>query len=356
MKKVLYIILAVVVGFFVYAFSSVMIIADYQNKIIEEKVENEDYGFFLSMASKYNQNAVFESSEDAPIDLKIYKIYQEASGDNPADCGYMFIIFNVDTEKVMIEPTKNEEGRTVDNSSIKFYNELGKNVETNLYLSSYSYYGTIYPFMAYGVSQGINTLFGTFDDEGNLVSKADIETITRIELIDCNGNVFYSMGTTHEDEPETSYYDSNEFSLPVREYTKDAFLNEEGIVNGMSDAEIKAFNNPKSCIWKQALILSGYVLIAGGIGFLLFKHPNSYGKKRHASATEFTGSLSNEYDDLTKSAKEERKTITENSSIPEDKEDEVENKDVESNELDNTIEEKQEEVVDNNEEEKKDEI
>ena len=117
--------------------------------------------------------------------------------------------------------------------------------------------------------------------------------MTKIEFKDVEGETFYTI--------------EQDFDLTA--LTKEKVLSYN--CSGMTEAELKNFNNPKSEVWKQALIMAIYVVIAVGLGFILFKKP----KISHATASEFTGSKENPYDILTESAKEERVTLTSDASI-----------------------------------------
>lgn len=288
LKKILFGVFAVLAGLLVYIFSSVLIIGGYQKDQFKKAAEEENYEFFLKFTGYYNPTPIFESVEGDPLKLKIFEVYQEGSEEAPSDVGYFFIMFDLD-EKVAIN-TKEDKSKIVFNAS--YLNEEAEYVpfeakEIPLNLSSYSYYGTVFPFAAFGLDQGFNYIFGEFKDD-ELVKKADVKKVTKIELKDSEGEIFYTI----------------EQDLMVGD------IKAEDIINngkpGFTDKEIRSFNNPKSCVWKQGLIMAGYVLIVGGLGILLFKKPR---EAAHASANEFLGNMENPYDVVVNEAKKERVTL-----------------------------------------------
>ena len=291
-KKVLYCIFAVLLGILVYMFATISIISGYQMDKIKEAAMAKDVDFFLGLTSYYNPTPVYQSAQGDPMDIRIYEIYQEASDSTSSDVGYLFLIFDID-ENIATKADKEDKSKIV-------FTAIGEDVsaqekETNLYLSSYDSYNTIIPFPAFGKTEGFNYLFGQYDDNGELVKKANVTNITKIEFKDVDGESFYTI--------------EQDFDLTA--LTKEKVLSYN--CTGMTEEELKNFNNPKSEVWKQALILAIYVLIAVGLGFILFKKP----KVSHATASEFTGSKENPYDILTESAKEERVTLTSDAPIEE---------------------------------------
>ena len=291
-KKVLYCIFAVLLGILVYMFATISIISGYQMDKIKEAAMAKDVDFFLGLTSYYNPTPVYQSAQGNPMDIRIYEIYQEASDSTSSDVGYLFLIFDID-ENIATKADKEDKSKIV-------FTAIGEDVsaqekETNLYLSSYDSYNTIVPFPAFGKTEGFNYLFGQYDDNGELVKKANVTNITKIEFKDVDGETFYTI--------------EQDFDLTA--LTKEKVLSYN--CTGMTEEELKNFNNPKSEVWKQALILAIYVLIAVGLGFILFKKP----KVSHATASEFTGSKENPYDILTESAKEERVTLTSDAPIEE---------------------------------------
>ena len=291
-KKVLYCIFAVLLGILVYMFATISIISGYQMDKIKEAAMTKDVDFFLGLTSYYNPTPVYQSAQGNPMDIRIYEIYQEASDSTSSDVGYLFLIFDID-ENIATKADKEDKSKIV-------FTAIGEDVsaqekETNLYLSSYDSYNTIIPFPAFGKTEGFNYLFGQYDDNGELVKKANVTNITKIEFKDVDGETFYTI--------------EQDFDLTA--LTKEKVLSYN--CTGMTEEELKNFNNPKSEVWKQALILAIYVLIAVGLGFILFKKP----KVSHATASEFTGSKENPYDILTESAKEERVTLTSDAPIEE---------------------------------------
>lgn len=291
-KKVLYCIFAVLLGILVYMFATISIISGYQMDKIKEAAMAKDVDFFLGLTSYYNPTPVYQSAQGNPMDIRIYEIYQEASDSTSSDVGYLFLIFDID-ENIATKADKEDKSKIV-------FTAIGEDVsaqekETNLYLSSYDSYNTIIPFPAFGKTEGFNYLFGQYDDNGELVKKANVTNITKIEFKDVDGESFYTI--------------EKDFDLTA--LTKEKVLSHN--CTGMTEEELKNFNNPKSEVWKQALILAIYVLIAVGLGFILFKKP----KVSHATASEFTGSKENPYDILTESAKEERVTLTSDAPIEE---------------------------------------
>ena len=291
-KKVLYCIFAVLLGILVYMFATISIISGYQMDKIKEAAMAKDVDFFLGLTSYYNPTPVYQSAQGNPMDIRIYEIYQEASDSTSSDVGYLFLIFDID-ENIATKADKEDKSKIV-------FTAIGEDVsaqekETNLYLSSYDSYNTIIPFPAFGKTEGFNYLFGQYDDNGELVKKANVTNITKIEFKDVDGESFYTI--------------EKDFDLTA--LTKEKVLSYN--CTGMTEEELKNFNNPKSEVWKQALILAIYVLIAVGLGFILFKKP----KVSHATASEFTGSKENPYDILTESAKEERVTLTSDAPIEE---------------------------------------
>ena len=291
-KKVLYCIFAVLLGILVYMFATISIISGYQMDKIKEAAMAKDVDFFLGLTSYYNPTPVYQSAQGNPMDIRIYEIYQEASDSTSSDVGYLFLIFDID-ENIATKADKEDKSKIV-------FTAIGEDVsaqekETNLYLSSYDSYNTIIPFPAFGKTEGFNYLFGQYDDNGELVKKANVTNITKIEFKDVDGESFYTI--------------EQDFDLTA--LTKEKVLSYN--CTGMTEEELKNFNNPKSEVWKQALILAIYVLIAVGLGFILFKKP----KVSHATASEFTGSKENPYDILTESAKEERVTLTSDAPIEE---------------------------------------
>ena len=291
-KKVLYCIFAVLLGILVYMFATISIISGYQMDKIKEAAMAKDVDFFLGLTSYYNPTPVYQSAQGNPMDIRIYEIYQEASDSTSSDVGYLFLIFDID-ENIATKADKEDKSKIV-------FTAIGEDVsaqekETNLYLSSYDSYNTIIPFPAFGKTEGFNYLFGQYDDNGELVKKANVTNITKIEFKDVDGETFYTI--------------EQDFDLTA--LTKEKVLSYN--CTGMTEEELKNFNNPKSEVWKQALILAIYVLIAVGLGFILFKKP----KVSHATASEFTGSKENPYDILTESAKEERVTLTSDAPIEE---------------------------------------
>lgn len=291
-KKVLYCIFAVLLGILVYMFATISIISGYQMDKIKEAAMTKDVDFFLGLTSYYNPTPVYQSAQGDPMDIRIYEIYQEASDSTSSDVGYLFLIFDID-ENIATKADKEDKSKIV-------FTAIGEDVsaqekETNLYLSSYDSYNTIIPFPAFGKTEGFNYLFGQYDDNGELVKKANVTNITKIEFKDVDGESFYTI--------------EQDFDLTA--LTKEKVLSYN--CTGMTEEELKNFNNPKSEVWKQALILAIYVLIAVGLGFILFKKP----KVSHATASEFTGSKENPYDILTESAKEERVTLTSDAPIEE---------------------------------------
>lgn len=291
-KKVLYSIFAVLLGILVYMFATISIISGYQMDKIKEAAKAKDVEFFLKLTEYYNPNPVYQSAEGDPMDVRIYEIYQDATDNNASDVGYLFLIFDID-ESIATKANKEDKSKIV-------FTAIGEDVsaqeqEANFYLSSYDSYHTVVPFPAFGKSEGFNYLFGQYDDKGNLVKKANVTNVTKIEFKDVEGETFYTI--------------EQDFDLTT--LTKEKVLSYN--CSGMTEAELKNFNNPKSEVWKQALIMAIYVVIAVGLGFILFKKP----KISHATASEFTGSKENPYDILTESAKEERVTLTSDASIEE---------------------------------------
>lgn len=297
-KKVLYVIFAVLLGFIVYTLAYVTLVGNYQRTMIKEESTAENYEFFLKMVSKYNPTPVYEST-DGKTKLRIYEVYQAAAENTESDLGYMIIIFGVNET---VSTTPNDKGE--DKSAIKFTGTSLENEairqcdgELSLNLASLGEFGTVYPFLAYGLNTAFNNyLFANKSNKEEngttaltIINKANTQTLESIEFRDCDGEVFYTIEQTF-----------NIGSLSVESMT----------ASGMTDDERKAFSNPGELIWKQALIMAGYMLIAVGLGWILFKKPKQY----HASATEFGGNKPSSYDAITESAKEERVTKTDASS------------------------------------------
>ncbi len=281
-KKVVYIIFSVLLGFLVYLFAVVWIVGDYQVKHITTATEEENYEFFLSFTTYYNPTPVYESEESAPYKLKVFEVAADATDTTPAEGGLMFIFFDIDDNVIKIEDAEEE-----DKSTIVFY-ENEKSAEINLNLRSFSSYGTIYPFLAYGHDMGFNYMFGEFKD-GELVSKADVKKITKIEFKDSEENVFCTIDQVF-DLTQITYESIKAYDTP-----------------GMSAEEMADFNNPKSLIWQETLVVVVYILIAGGIGFIFFRKPKE--TKYHAETSSITYSGDNPYDAVTKQAAEERVTL-----------------------------------------------